>query len=197
MLFARVAPENAFSGPLDAIAFAVERTVGRVILIGPRTIDAVVTAFPDERPFLGGSSYVRWLGRVTGAEPEPSLGSYLFERLFPDEPPGGFAAPGVLGEAYANFGLVGALGMMVVLGAAAVGVGAILGRAPPEIALRVALALIVVALLRTYAASLLGTLLTVGAAVGWWAVVGWRPGMAWRPRPAVDDLSRASDPPDR
>jgi hypothetical protein len=168
VLFARIAPQGGFAGPIDMLEFAVNRTVGRIVLIQPRTIDVVVETFPDEQPYLLGSSYVRWLGRFSGEGPQQSLGSWLFEQLFPDEPPGGFAAPGVLAEGYANFGPLFALALMVALGAATVWLGGALARAPAEVAIRVLGALLVVVVLRTYAASLNGTLLTAAAAVAWW-----------------------------
>jgi len=171
VLFARVAPEGGFAGPLDTLAFAVNRTIGRVVLIHPRTIEIVVDVYPAEESYLAGASYVRWLASVRGVDPPPALGSELFERLFPNEPPGGFAAPGLLAEAYANFGPVWALLVMVGLGAFAAWVGRWLPRASPDAATRVLAALIVVALLRTYATSLNGFGLTVGAAVGWWFLV--------------------------
>jgi hypothetical protein len=184
VLFARVAPEGSFSGPLDAAAFAFNRTVGRVVLIGPRTIEAAVTLFPGEQPPLGGDSYLRWLDRLRGEEAQPALGSLLFTRLFPTEPPGGFAAPGVLGEGYANLGTPWALALMVALGAAATALDLALARLRPGVALRVTLAILAVVLLRTYATSLLGTAVTAAAAIGWWALVGapWR-----RPSRATED----------
>lgn len=174
VLFARVGDDGAFASPVDAVRFAIERTVGRVVLIGPRTIEVIVEVFPDEQPYLGGSTYTRWLDRLTGTPPAPSLGSFLFERLFPGEPPGGFASPGVLGEGYANFGPVGALLLMVGLGAVSVGVGEALRRTPAEVVVRVMFALLAVVLVRTYAASLLGSLLAAGAAVAWWLAIAGR-----------------------
>jgi hypothetical protein len=188
VLFARVAPEGSFSGPLDAVAFALNRTIGRVVLIQPRTVDAAVEVFPDELPYLAGSSYLRWTSRVAGDEPPAALGTILFAHLFPDEPPGGFAAPGVMAEGYANFGPIFALGLMVVIGAAAAGLGRWLGHAPADVATRVLAALLAVAIIRTYATSLNGFLITCAAALGWWILVAgpwprpWR-GLRVRPDP--------------
>jgi hypothetical protein len=197
VLFARVAPEGSFSGPLDALAFAWNRTVGRVVMIQARTIDLIVEAFPDEEPYRMGSSYLRWLDRAQGEDPEPALGSWLFQQLFPDEPPGGFAAPGLLGEGYANFGPAWALALMVALGAATAALGTALGRASPGAALRVLFALLTVVALRTYAASLNGTLLTAAAAIAWYVAAGarvpgrLRPGSGRRQDPeATGELRR-------
>jgi hypothetical protein len=171
VLFARVAPGGSFSGPLDTVAFAVNRAVDRVMLIHPRTLDLVVDVFPAEAPYITGASYVRWLYYLRGVEPPPPLGSELFRRLFPDEPPGGFASPGLLGEAYANFGPVWAILLMVGLGALAGWTSRWLAHLPPDAATLTFASLVVVALLRTYATSLNGFLLTAGAAVGWWLLV--------------------------
>ncbi len=171
VLFARIAPGGSFTGPLDAFAFAVTRAIDRVLLIHPRTIDVIVDVYPAEAPYIAGGSYVRWLAHLRGVEPPPALGTELFARLFPDEPPGGFASPGLLGEAYANFGPVWAILVMGGLGAVAVLSGRWLSRAPPDAATLTLAALVVVALLRTYATSLNGLLLTVGAGIGWWLLV--------------------------
>jgi hypothetical protein len=171
VLFARVAPGGSFTGPLDTVAFAMNRAIDRVMLIQPRTLEVVVDVYPTEAPYITGASYVRWLYYVRGIEAPPPLGSELFRRLFPDEPPGGFASPGLLGEAYANFGPVWALLVMIGVGAAAAWMGRWLAHVPPDAATLTFASLVVVALLRTYATSLNGFLLTVGAAIGWWLLV--------------------------
>lgn len=171
VLFARIAPGGSFTGPLDAFTFAVNRAIDRVILVHPRTVDIIVDVYPADAPYIAGASYVRWLDYLRGVEPPPPLGRKLFERLFPDEPPGGFASPGVLGEAYANFGPVWALLVMGTLGAMAALIGRWLSVARPDAATLTLASLIVVALLRTYATSLNGFLLTVAAAMGWWLLV--------------------------
>ena len=171
VLFARVAPGGSFSGPLDTVAFAVNRAVDRVMLIQPRTIEVVVDVYPAEAPYITGASYVRWLYYLRGVEAPPPLGSELFRRLFPDEPPGGFASPGLLGEAYANFGPVWALLLMIGLGALAAWTSRWFAHVPPDAATLTFASLVVVALLRTYATSLNGFLLTIGAAIGWWLLV--------------------------
>jgi hypothetical protein len=174
VLFARVAPEGGFSGPLDAVGFAVNRTVGRIVLIQPRTVDLVVEAFPDPEPYLLGTTYIRWTAGLRGEATPQSLGAWLFGRLFPGEPPGGFAAPGLLAEGYANFGPAFALLLMLALGVATEWLGRIVAVAPPDAATRVACALLAVAALRTYATSLNGFLLTIAVTAAWW--VAARPG---------------------
>lgn len=170
VLFARIGPGGGFTSPAAALGFAVDRTVGRVLLIQPRTIEVVTMTYPQQEPYLLGTTYTRWIGRLTPGPTERSLGAELFDRLFPDQAGSGFAAPGILGEGYANFGPVFALGLMGLLGV----LGAALARivpASPDPWVETMTALLTVALLRTYATSLNGFLLTAAAAVGWWVVV--------------------------
>ena len=57
------------------LAFAVERTINRVILIQPRTLEALQDVIPDEQPYFGGLTWARRLGpagRATG-HPQPRL----------------------------------------------------------------------------------------------------------------------------
>ena len=180
VLFARVAPEGSFTGPIDAVTFALNRTVGRVVLIQPRTVDAAVDVFPAQLPHLGGSSYLRWTSRLTGEEPPPALGTILFAHLFPLEPPGGFAAPGVLAEGYANFGPISRSASWSSSAARPrVSVDGSATRRPTSRRECLA-ALLAVAVMRTYATSLNGFLITCGAALGWWILVAGPWPRPWR-----------------
>jgi hypothetical protein len=170
----RVGPEGGFTGPADAAAFAVRRTFDRVLLIHPRTLEVVASTIPEEEPYFGGSTYVRRLAVVLGQDERPTLGFWIYERLFPDQP-GGFAAPGVLGEAWANAGPVLSLLVLGLLGAAAVWAGDRLAMLPPEPADRAFAALVVLAFARTYATSLNGFILTIAAALAWWLIVAGLP----------------------
>jgi hypothetical protein len=172
--FARIGNEGGFSGALDAAGFGVRRTVDRVLLIHPRTIDLVARSFPGEHPFMAGATYVRWLSPLIGSEPAPALGSTLFQALFPGEPPGGFAAPGLLGEAWANGGPLLAAVLMVMLGLVAVGLTRVADGLSAGTVDRTVAAVLAVALARTYAASLNGFLLTAAVTVAWWLCAGGR-----------------------
>jgi hypothetical protein len=171
----RVGPDGGFSGASDAAGFAVRRTIDRVALIHPRTLEVVATRIPAEEPFFGGSTYIRRLAVALGGDERPTLGYWIYERLFPSQP-GGFAAPGVAGEAWANGGPLLMVPLMAGLGAIAVWLGRFVARLPGGPADRVLAALLVMATARTYATSLNGFLLTVAVAFGWWLAASGRVG---------------------
>ncbi len=173
VLLVRAGPDGGYRGPAEAAAFAARRTIDRVILIHPRTLELVASEIPTREPYFGGSTYVRRLSVLLGAPERPSLGYWLYERLFPGET-GGFAAPGVAGEAWANGGPIWTGLLMGALGALAIWLGRILSRLPGGPADRVFAALVTVALARTYATSLNGFLLTLLAAAAWWLVASGR-----------------------
>ena len=79
------------------LAFAVERTINRVVLVQPRTLDELQATIPAEQPYFGGLTWVRRLGPVLGRPDIPNLGYWVYPRLFPGQEPPGYAAPGVLG----------------------------------------------------------------------------------------------------
>jgi hypothetical protein len=180
VLLLRVGPERGFSGPADAATFAVRRTIDRVLLIHPRTLEVVASTIPADEPFFAGSTYLRRLAPALGIEERPSLGYWIYERLFPDQP-GGFAAPGVAAEAWANGGPPLAIALMAALGALAVWLGRAIGRLPGGPADRAFAAVVVVAVARTHATSLNGFLMTLAVAAGWWLVATG----AWRRRQAT------------
>jgi hypothetical protein len=184
----RGSPAGGFGGIADAAGFATRRTVDRVLLIHPRTLEVIATTIPDEEPYFLGSTYIRRISEVLGQPPRPSLGAWLFERLFPGEPVA-FAAPGVAGEAWANGGPALVALIMGALGAAAVGLARLVGRLPGGPADRAFAAILIVALARTYATSLNGFLLTVAVTTVWWLVVS-----RGRPRRAADRLDGPRSP---
>jgi hypothetical protein len=169
----RAGADEGPAGVADAPAFAVRRTIDRVILIHPRTLEVVATTIPGEEPYFGGSTYVRRLAVLLGQQDRPSLGYWLYEHLFPGQP-GGFAAPGVAGEAWANGGLLLVVAIMTALGAMAAWLGRAVARLPGGPADRAYAALVVVAVARTYATSLNGFLLTLIAAAAWWFLASGR-----------------------
>jgi hypothetical protein len=146
--------------------FAVARTVNRVLLIQPRTLDALQTAIPAEPPFLGGLTWVRRLAPALGRADVPNLGYWVYPRLFPDQVVPGYAAPGLLGETWANFGWLGLL-PFAALGALAERLGAVVAtrrRSVPDV---VANSLLIVFLARTHAVGLDGLAVLVALSLAW------------------------------
>ena len=123
---------------------------------------------PAETPFFGGLTWLRRAAPVVGRDDVPNLGYWIYPRIFPDQDPGirGYAAPGLIGEAWANLGLAG-----LVLFA---GLGVVLERLGALVALRrhgtgdlAAAAVLVVMLARTHALGLNGALVLVVLVLGW------------------------------
>jgi hypothetical protein len=137
------------------LAFAVERTVSRVVLVQPRTLEALQAVIPAEQPHFNGLTWLRRLGSLFGRPDIPNLGYWIYPRLFPGQDPPGYAAPGLIGEAWANFGALG-LGLFALLGVAIERLGAFLGRRRVAAGDLVAGALAVVFIARTHALGLNG-----------------------------------------
>lgn len=148
------------------LAFAVERTVNRVVLIQPRTLDALQSAIPAEEPFFDGLTWLRRLGPVLGRDDIPNLGYWIYPRLFPGQTTPGYAAPGLIGEAWANFGWFG-LGIFAALGILVERLGALIARRRRETADVVLAALATLFVARTHALGLNGLLILAVLAVLW------------------------------
>jgi hypothetical protein len=146
--------------------FAVERTVNRVLLIEPRTLDALQTAIPAEQPYFGGLTWLRRLGPLFGRDDIPNLGYWIYPRIFQGQATPGYAAPGLVGEAWANFGWLG-LAMFAVLGALVERLGALIGRRRRETADIVAAALATLFVARTHAIGLNGLVVLVVLVAAW------------------------------
>jgi hypothetical protein len=174
VLLARMGPEASFRDPLDFLAFAADRTVGRVVMIQPESVDAAVQTIPAVEPYWAGATYLRRIASFLGQpDDHPPLGEWLYARMFPGAA-AAFAAPGILAEGWVNAGLPLALGLLVLVGLGAQWFGSALGHLGTGPADRAAAALVTVAIARTYATSLNGFLLTLAIAVAWWVLV--RPG---------------------
>ena len=159
------APERSSGREL---AFAMERTVSRVVLVQPRTLDALMGAVPDETPFFGGLTWLRRAAPIVGRDDVPNLGYWIYPRLFPDQDPGirGYAAPGLIGEAWANFGLAG-LALFAGLGVVLERLGALVAQRRHGTGDVAAGAVLIVMLARTHALGLNGALVLVVLLAGW------------------------------
>jgi hypothetical protein len=137
------------------LAFALERTINRVVLVQPRTLEALQAAIPAEQPYYAGLTWLRRLGPVLGRPDIPNLGYWVYPRIFPGQEPPGYAAPGLIGEAWANFGPLG-LGLFGLLGLGAERLGAFVSRRRYAAGDLIAGTLAVVFLARTHALGLNG-----------------------------------------
>lgn len=137
------------------LAFAVERTINRVVIVQPRTLEALQAAIPAEQPYYAGLTWLRRLGPLLGRPDIPNLGYWIYPRMFPGQDPPGYAAPGLIGEAWANFGPLG-LGLFGLLGVIAERLGAFLARRRSATGDLIAGTLALVFLARTHALGLNG-----------------------------------------
>jgi len=164
------APERSAGREL---AFALERSVSRVVLVQPRTIDALMAVIPAETPFFGGATWLRRAGPLVGDDTAPNLGYWIYPRLFPDQDPGvrGYAAPGLIGEAWANLGLAG-LVLFAGLGLVLERAGVLIARRRGGTADLAAAAVLIVVVARTHALGLNGTAVLLVLLVAWRVVAG-------------------------
>jgi hypothetical protein len=151
--------------PLD---FLAERTVSRVVLVQPRTLDALIRVVPEEEPFFLGLTWVRRLGPLAGRDDIPNIGYWIYPEVVGDPgAAGGYAAPGLIGEAWANFGWAG-LVLLGAMGVAAERLGALAAMRREGSADVVAASLAILFFARTHALGLLGL------AVLWLVIAAWR-----------------------
>jgi hypothetical protein len=148
------------------VGFALARTVNRVLLIEPRTLDALQSAIPAEQPFFGGLTWLRRLSPWLGRDDIPNLGYWIYPRLFPDQVVPGYAAPGLIGEAWANFGWAG-LTIFAALGLAVERLAALIAIRRRSIADITAAALLTLFVARTHAVGLDGLAVVVALVIGW------------------------------
>lgn len=156
------------------VAFALERTGNRLFLIQPRTLDALQVTIPAEQPYFGGLTWLRRVGPFFGRDDVPNLGYWIFPRVFPGQDPPGYLAPGLIGEAWANYGPAGIL-LFVLLGVVAERFGALVARRRTGAADVAAGALGTLFLARTHALGLNGLIVLAVLVAGWRLLVA-RPG---------------------
>jgi len=171
--------------PGRELEVTVERTVSRLVLVQPRTLAALQEAIPAETDYFGGLTWLRRFGPLLGRDDIPNLGYWIYPRVVPGpQPLPGYAAPGLIGEAWANFGPAG-LGLFVLFGVVAERLGALvarLGRQRRSIADLAAASLAVLFVARTHALGLNGLLVLLGLVAVWRLLVD-------RPRGLVGDVA--------
>ena len=100
------------------IDFVIDRTVNRIVLVQPRTLDAFMEVIPKEHDYFLGLTWLHRLAPLFGRDDVPNLGYWIYPRVVQGEQvTAGYAAPGWLGEAWANFGWAG-IALFVALGVA-------------------------------------------------------------------------------
>jgi hypothetical protein len=153
---------------------ASQRTISRLFLVQPRTLDALQATIPAEEPFFLGLTWFRRVGQLVGRGDIPNLGYWIYPKVV-DAPQAvaGYAAPGLIGEAWANFGPAG-VGLFVLLGVALEALAAWLARHRAAVVEIAAGALATLFVARTHALGLLGVGLLLGLVVGWQLVSGAR-----------------------
>jgi hypothetical protein len=171
------------------LAFLAERTVSRLVLVQPRTLDALMETIPAEEPFFLGLTWARRIGPLVGRDDIPNLGYWIYPTVVDDPTAeGGYAAPGLIGEAWANFGWAGLL-LLALTGVAAERLGVVAASRRSGSADIVAASLAILFLARTHALGLLG-LLVVWALVAVWRTLAGPDGglrravartLIWRP----------------
>jgi hypothetical protein len=175
----------------NEVGFAVARSVNRIVLVQPRTVAALQRVIPAEEPYFLGLTWLRRLGPLFGRDDIPNLGYWIYPEVVSGaQETAGYAAPGLIGEAWANFGPAG-LALFVALGAFAERLGALVARRRDTAVDIAAGALAILFLARTHALGLGGLAILIGLVVAWRILAGPLAGLggtardtiAWRPPP--------------
>ena len=173
----------------NEVGFAVARSVNRIVLVQPRTVAALERVIPAEEPYLLGLTWLRRLGPLLGRDDIPNLGYWIYPEVVSGaQETAGYAAPGLIGEAWANFGPAG-LALFVALGALAERLGALVARRRETAVDIAAGALAILFLARTHALGFGGLAILIGLVVAWRILAGplaglggtVRDAIAWRP----------------
>jgi len=150
----------------DPVGFAVERTVSRLFLIQPRTLGALQERIPAEEPHFLGATWLRRIGPLVGRD-IPNLGYWIYPRVVTGEQAtAGYAAPGLLGEVWANFGIAG-LGLFGLLGVFCERLGALVVHRRTRLVDAVAGSLAILFVARTHALGLMGLGLLLALVLAW------------------------------
>jgi hypothetical protein len=169
----------------NEVGFAVARSVNRIVLVQPRTIAALQRVIPAEEPYFLGLTWLRRLGPLLGRDDIPNLGYWIYPEVVSGaQETAGYAAPGLIGEAWANFGPAG-LALFVALGALAERLGAIVARRRETAVDIAAGALAILFLARTHALGLGGLAILIALVVVWRILAGPLAGLGGNARDAI------------
>jgi hypothetical protein len=170
----------------NELGFAVERTVNRIVLVQPRTVAAFQRVVPSEEPYFLGLTWFRRIGPLFGREDIPNLGYWIYPEVVSGaQETAGYAAPGLIGEAWANFGPAG-LVLFAALGVLAERLGALIARRRALAVDIAAGALATLFVARTHALGLGGLAILVGLTVAWRILAGPLAGLGIAAREAFD-----------
>ncbi len=158
----------------DTGGTAAGRTISRLFLVQPRTLDALQTVIPADEPYFLGLTWLRRVGPLVGRDDIPNLGYWIYPHVV--EAPqdvAGYAAPGLIGEAWANFGPAG-VGLFVLFGFGLEALAAWVATHRSRVADLAAAALATLFVARTHALGLLGLGVLLGLVLAWWLLAGAR-----------------------
>jgi hypothetical protein len=173
----------------NELGFAVGRTVNRIVLVQPRTLAALQQVIPAEEPYFLGLTWLHRLGPLVGRGDIPNLGYWIYPQVVEGaQDTAGYAAPGLIGEAWANFGPLGLL-LFLILGALAERLGALLSYRRLTAADIAAGAMASLFLARTHALGLGGVAILIVLVLAWRLLAGPPAGLlgavrqvaVWRP----------------
>jgi hypothetical protein len=153
------------------LEFAAERTVSRVFLVQPRTLAALQQRIPAEQPYFLGLTWLRRMGPLIGRPDIPNLGYWIFPDVVAGSTDQGYAAPGLVGEAWANFGGAG-LVLFVLLGIACERLGVVVAARRERVVDVVAGAMAIAFVARTHALGVLGLAVLLALVLVWRWVAG-------------------------
>jgi hypothetical protein len=176
----------------NELGFAAGRTLNRVVLVQPRTLAALQRVIPAEEPYFLGLTWLHRLGPVVGRGDIPNLGYWIYPEVVEGaQDTAGYAAPGLIGEAWANFGPAGLL-LFVLLGILAERLGALVSARRSNAVDIAAGALLILFVARTHALGVGGLAVLVVLVIAWRLVAGPSNGIVrsasriaiWRAAPA-------------
>jgi hypothetical protein len=156
----------------NELGFAAGRTINRIVLVQPRTLAALQRVIPAEEPYFLGLTWLRRLGPFVGREDIPNLGYWIYPKVVAGaQETAGYAAPGLIGEAWANFGPAG-LVLFVLLGILAERLGALVSARRSNAVDLVAGALLILFMARTHALGVGGLAILAGLIIAWRLLAG-------------------------